>query len=79
MKFKKGMKVTKVYKGLSNYTEKSDEVVAKVSTKDNTVWLANCGDVNDPETGITYDLKGKEKENFFFGITSFIVPAQDKK
>lgn len=78
--FKKGMKVIKTFKGLGGYRETAEATVGKVSKKENTVWLINKGGSgpDDLETGITYDLRGREKENFFPGMTSSIAPATSR-
>lgn len=77
--FKKGMMVVKTFKGMGGYRETSEATVGKVSKKANTVWLANDGSPGDLEWGVTYDLEGREKENFFPGMTTTIRPASTEE
>lgn len=78
MSFKKGMKVKKIFKGIGGFREETEAVVGKVSK--GVVYLSDGqGGI---ETGVTYNMRGKEIENFFLPMTSEIIPLgseQEKK
>ncbi len=75
MTFKKGMKVIKTLKGIGSYVETEERLIHSV--KKGVVYLDSEGYA---ETGITYNAKtGKEIENFFPPMTSFIKPINPSK
>ncbi len=63
-----GMMVRKVFHGIGGYRETSSAVVTRINKKTRTIYV-------DDETGITYDLNGREKENFFPPMYSEIIPS----
>lgn len=70
-KFKKGDKVRKTFYGMGGYTEVSEARVHSVVK--GVIYLVNEGGGDDDrEEGITYDQNGKERENFFPGMTTTI-------
>ena len=73
MKWKKGMRVIKIFHGLGDYTETQAGTIGKVDLKKGIVYFAND---EETEQGITYDLNGRERENFFPPMWSEIKPAQ---
>lgn len=72
MKWKRGMKVVKTFHGLDGYIETQDGTVGKIDLKKGIVYFDNG---QGTETGITYDLNGREIENFFPPMWSEIKPA----
>ena len=65
--WKVGMKVKKIFHGINGYTEEDEGIITKI---ENDVIYFN------EEWGITYDLEGKEIENFFPPMRSEIRPLE---
>ena len=66
--FKKGIRVLKTFHGIGGYIETGVQTVGKVSK--GVVYLEdNEGRL---ETGVTYDLHGREIERFFLPIITDI-------
>lgn len=63
--WKVGMKVKKTLYGISGYTEETEGVITKI--ENGIIYV-------DEEWGITFDLMGKELENFFLPMRCEIEP-----
>jgi hypothetical protein len=64
-----GTKAVKIFHGLSGYREARVVEITSIDTKTRTIYVDN-------ETGITYDVNGREKENFIPGMRSEITPLE---
>lgn len=67
--FRIGQKVKKVFHGLGDYTEEAEGVVTAI--EDGVVYVNN-------ESGITFDLRGQERERFFLPMRAEIIPSGEE-
>jgi hypothetical protein len=72
IRWNKGMRVVKTFHGTEGYTETEEGRVGRIDRRLGIVYFDNGQEV---ETGITFDLSGRERENFFPPMWCEIRPA----
>ena len=66
--WKVSMKVKKTFHGINGYIEENEGTITKI--ENDIIYV-------DEGWGITYNLQGKENENFFSPIRSEIEPMKE--